>query len=129
MDARRRAGWALTKKSGGKPWRADREGLDPVGLLLRHRGIARIERIDPLTPHLHEGRGSDLVDRFPDVLDGRQRIAPDRLLAPALALLLAFAGGAHRFPRRPFRMLHMLRSALPALLVDQIKIARGRILV
>src|ERR1700722_3387309 len=93
----------------------------PALLLRQRRRVARIERIDAGAPHLDEGGRGQLLDRLPGALDRRERVAPNGALAPALTLLFAFVGGAHRLPGHALRMLDMFGSALPALLEDQIK--------
>src|SRR5262249_6614273 len=52
-----------------------------------------------------------------------------RAFAPFLAFLNPFAGGTHGFPSDAIRLVDVLGSAFPALLVDQVKIAQGRLLV
>src|SRR5215467_5459664 len=91
--------------------------------------VFRIEMTNPLAPHSDERPRRQLIHRFPRVFDGREGIPPDRAFAPFFALLLAFAGGTHGFPGDAIRSVDVLGGAFPALLMDQVKIAQGRLLV
>src|SRR6516165_6453262 len=91
--------------------------------------VFRIEMSNPLAPHSDERLRRQLIHRFPRVFDGRESIPPDRAFAPFFALLLAFAGGTHGFPGDAIRLVDVLGGAFPALLMDQVKIAQGRLLV
>src|SRR5262249_12780006 len=91
--------------------------------------VFRIEMSNPLAPHSDECPRRQLIHRFPRVFDGREGIPPDRAFAPFFALLLAFAGGTHGFPGDAIRLVDVLGGAFPALLMDQVKIAQGRLLV
>src|SRR5215475_6969215 len=62
-------------------------------LLSRGFGVALVKVVDPVPPHRHEGTGGQAVDRLPFALDRGQRVPPDGMLAPALALRHALVGG------------------------------------
>src|SRR5579872_3918338 len=103
-------------------------------LLLRRFGggggrVFRVEFSNPIAPHSDECCRCQLIHRLPRVFDRRQRIQPDRALAPSFAFLHAFAGGAHGFPGDAVRLADVFGGAFPALLMDQVKIAQGRLLV
>src|SRR5262249_28648166 len=131
--------------AGGAPPRAAAAVITPLGprvrqlplngnLLVRPVGgggghVFRIEMSNPLAPHSDERVRRQFINRFPRVFYGRQGISPDRALAPFFALLLAFAGGTHGFPGDAIRLLDVLGGAFPALLMDQVKVAQGRLLV
>jgi len=91
--------------------------------------VFRIEMSNPLAPHSDERPRCQLIHRFPRVFDGRKGIPPDRAFAPFFAFLHAFAGGTHGFPSDAIRLGDVLGGAFPALLMDQVKIAQGRLLV
>ena len=93
------------------------------------RHVFRIEMSNPLTPHFDERPRCQLIHRFPRVFDGRKGIPPYRAFAPSFAFLHAFAGGTHGFPSDAIRLADVLGGAFPALLMDQVKIAQGRLLV
>src|SRR5205085_10377687 len=52
---------------------------------------------------------------------------PTRRSSDLRAFLHAFAGGAHGFPGDAVRLVDVLGSAFPALLMDQVEIAQGRL--
>ena len=91
--------------------------------------VFRIEFSNPLAPHSDERPRCQLIHRFPRVFDGRKSIPPDRAFAPFFAFLPAFAGGTHGFPSDAIRLADVFGGAFPALLMDQVKIAQGRLLV
>src|SRR5262245_56897454 len=84
---------------------------------------------NPLAPHSDERPRRQLVHRFPRVFDCWEGIPPDRAFAPFFAFLHAFAGGTHGLPSDAIRLADVLGGAFPALLMDQVKIAQGRLLV
>ena len=84
---------------------------------------------NPLAPHFDERPRCQLIHRFPLVFDGRNGIPPDRAFAPSFAFLHAFAGGTHGFPSDAIKLADVLGGAFPTLLMDQVKIAQGRLLV
>src|SRR5690348_16538919 len=115
-----RTGAAATTGRGGTGGRSD-----PGPSLRGGFGILHVEFGDALAPHADElGRG-DPIDVLPDALEGRQRVAPDRALAPLLALFLAFVCFAHRSPGQPARMAQVLHRAFDALLMNEIDVVEG----
>src|SRR5712672_1538441 len=89
--------------------------------------VFRVEFSNPRAPHSDERLRCQLVDRFPRLFDGRKSIPPDRAFAPLFAFLPAFAGSTHGFPGDAIRLADVLGGAFPALLMDQVKIAQGRL--
>ena len=101
--------------------------MRPLGVGGGRGRVFRIEMSDPLAPHSDERLRCQLIHRFPRVFDGRKGIPPDRPSAPFFAFLPAFAGGTHRFPGDAIGLADVLGGAFPALLMDQVKIAQGRL--
>src|SRR3954454_2765398 len=122
--------FAPPKSEGrGRPGARYARGPSRVGSRGGGRHVFRVEFGDPGAPHADELIRCHLVHRFPLALECWKRIAPDRAFAPSLALLLAFARGAHRFPREAIGLADVLGGAFPALLMDQVEIAEVRLAV
>lgn len=66
-----------------------------LGRRRRRAPILEEQASDPLAPHLDESAGCQRIDGVPEFFDARQRVLPDRPLAPGFALLPTFVGGAH----------------------------------
>ena len=82
-----------------------------------------------MSPHLYESGRGEFLDRPKELFYSRQRVLPDRALAPTLALHPALIGGAHGFPSEPLGMPDVLGGALGTLLMDQVKVSQGWLLV
>src|SRR5580693_8252600 len=65
------------------------------GALFGLRRLMSIKMIDLILPHVQKDTGRYVIDGFPNALDFRKCIFPDRSLAPLLTLLFALVGGAH----------------------------------
>src|SRR5579864_71956 len=115
--------WSDMSAKGTSRTRNGKLRVRPFGGRGRGGHVFRHEFSNPFAPHSDECPRWQLVHRFPGVFDVGEGIAPDRALAPFLAFLLAFAGGAHGFPGDAIRLADVLGGAFPALLMDQVKIA------
>ena len=63
--------------------------------LFRRCPIVGIKVINLILPHVQEDTGRQIIDGFPNTLDFRKCIFPDRSLTPLITLLFALLGGAH----------------------------------
>src|SRR5262249_28443223 len=87
--------------------------------------ISRVKLGYALLPHADKGSRRDVIDVFPDALDGRKRIAPDGAFPPLFAFFLAFVGSAHRAPCKAVRVAHVFCRALNALLVNEVHVIQS----
>jgi hypothetical protein len=91
--------------------------------------IPRVKIINPLLPHRHKCARGEFTNRFPDTLNGRKRVPPDRPLAPFFPFFSTLVGSAHRFPGNLLRIVDVFRRSLHSLLMYQIDIAQARLLM